>query len=194
RGSGGAGPAPVAGPSSEVAVGETRGGGEAPQVVALARELSGGGRGGPVATVAVPGELVHDGAGRGGVGSGGGRGTGAGWGVGSGGGAAIGPGAGLVDTRDPDFSDYFRIIEKRVRAAWKFPEGLEGSTETVKLGFSLRLDGSLQEVRVVSSTSGTLNVSALAAMKRASPFKPIPAKFRALAGQPLVMSFTVTIK
>ncbi|MFQ5829824.1 MAG: TonB family protein [Candidatus Methylomirabilia bacterium] len=191
------GPARVTGPSSQVAGGGGRGGGrvgKAGQVVALGRELSGGAGGGPIATVAIPRGLVEEGAGRGGVGSGGGMGTGVGQGVGSGGGASIGPGAGLVDTRDPDFSDYFRVIEKRVRAVWKYPEGLEGSTQTVKLRFSLRLDGSLRDVRVVSSTSGTLNVSALAAMKRASPLPPLPVKFHALAGQPLVMSFTVTIK
>lgn len=95
------------------------------------------------------------------------------------------------DTRHPVFRDYFRIIEKRVRAAWKLPESSKATTQTVKLGFSLRLDGSLQDIRVVSSMSGTLNVSALAAMKRASPFPPLPAKLHALAGQPLVMTFTV---
>jgi hypothetical protein len=31
-------------------------------------------------------------------------------------------------------------------------------------------------------------------MRKAAPFPPLPAKFRSLVGQPLVMSFTVTIK
>lgn len=196
------GPAPVAVTSPQVGAGTERGRGEASQVVALAREISGRGGGGPVATIAIPGDLVQGGPGGGGPGSGSGRGTGTGSGtgsgrgsgVGSGSGSGIGPGAGLVDTRDPDFSEYFRIIEQRVRAAWKFPEGLEGTTQTVKLGFSLQLDGALQDVRVVSSTSGALNQGALAAMRRAAPFPPLPAKFRSLTGQPLVMSFTVTIK
>lgn len=190
-----AGPSPVAATASpKIGIGSdgvARGGNE---VIGLATRLSGGGGAGPVATVAIPRELVQGGGGRGGVGSGGGMGAGTGLGVGVGSGPGSGQGAGLVDTRDPDFSDYFHIIEQRVRAAWKFPDGLEGTTQTVKIGFSLQLDGSLREVRVVASTSGTLNESALAAVKRAAPFPPLPVKFRALTGQPLVMGFSVTIK
>jgi TonB family protein len=81
-----------------------------------------------------------------------------------------------------------------VRAAWTFPESLGGTTQTVKIGFALAPEGSLRDARVVSSSSATLNESALSAMRRASPFPPLPAKFRALAGQPLVLSFTVTIR
>jgi TonB family protein len=103
-------------------------------------------------------------------------------------------GTGLIDTRDPDFSEYFRVIEARVRTAWKYPENLGGTTQTVKLEFSLRLDGAVDGVRVVSSTSGVMNESALTAMRKAAPFPPLPAKFRSLVGQPIVMSFTVTIK
>jgi TonB family protein len=99
-----------------------------------------------------------------------------------------------VDPGDPDFSEYFRLIERRVRAAWKFPESLGGTTQTVKIGFALAPEGSLRDARVVGSSSPTLNESALSAIQRAAPFPPLPAKFRALAGQPLVLSFTVTIR
>lgn len=180
-------PSPVAGSSRQIASEKDGGGQSANQAVGLARELQAGPGGGLVATVAIPPGLVQ-GAGQGGSGNG----TGARVGAGSGPGA--GPGGGLVDTRDPDFSEYFRMIERRVRSAWRFPDGLQGTTQTVKIAFSLRLDGALQEVRVVSSTSGALNEGALTAMRRAAPFPPLPAKFRALLGQPLVMSFTVTIK
>jgi TonB family protein len=114
--------------------------------------------------------------------------------VGPGGRAAAGVGSGLIDTRDPDFSEYFRVIETRVRAAWRHPENLGGTTQTVKLEFSLRLDGAINDVRVVSSTSGVMNESALTAMRQAAPFPPLPAKFRSLVGQPIVMSFTHTFK
>jgi TonB family protein len=137
----------------------------------------------PVAPVALPPGLA------GGAGGGGG-----GKGAGGRGGSGGGDGTGTVDMRDPDFSEYFRLIEKRVRAAWTFPESLGGTTQTVKIGFALGPEGSVREVRVMSSSSGTLNDSALAAMKKASPFPPLPSKFRMLAGQPLVMSFTVTIQ
>jgi TonB family protein len=154
---------------------------------------------GPVATVAIPGDVVRATAG---AGSGTGPGAG-GSGVGSGSGGAgtadgvaggRGGGTGPVDMRDPDFSEYFRLIERRVRESWKFPESLGGTTQTVKIGFALAAEGSLRDVKVVSSSSGSLNDSALAAMKRAAPFPPLPEKFRKLAGQPLVMSFTVVIR
>ena len=64
----------------------------------------------------------------------------------------------------------------------------------MKLAFALRLDGTLEEARVLSSTSAVLDESARSAMRRATPFPPLPMKFRALAGQPLVMSFTVTVR
>jgi TonB family protein len=166
--------------------------GDAGQTAALARDITGRGEGGPRATVDIPRNLVR-GSGPGGGTSGAGAGTGVGSGEGAGR-AAIGPGSGAIDTGDPDFSEYFRIIEGRVRAAWKYPENLGGTTQTVKLGFSLRLDGAVDDVRVVNSTSGVLNESALAAVRKAAPFPPLPAKFRSLVGQPLVMSFTVTIK
>jgi protein TonB len=165
-------------------------------IAGLARGAIGATVAAPVATVAVPPDLV---TGSGGAGSGGGTGSGSGRGgggsTGSGVGAGSGRGAGSgVDTQDPDFSDYFRVIERRVRAAWQFPQTLGGTTQTVKIGFALGPEGTLRQVRVVSSTSPTLDASALSAMKRAAPFPPLPVKFRTLAGQPLVMSFTVTIR
>jgi TonB family protein len=172
--------------------------GEAGQATALARDVTGRGETGPRATVDIPRDLARGGGtgggatgGPGGAPAGGGPG---GPGAGTSGRAAAGIGTGLIDTRDPDFSEYFRVIEARVRAAWKYPENLGGTTQTVKLGFSLRVDGAVDDVRVVSSTSGVMNESALTAMRKAAPFPPLPAKFRSLVGQPLVMSFTVTIK
>ena len=143
------------------------------------------GRDGPVATVALPPGLVQGAGGAGAVTEGPPA------GAGRGGGAPAGSG---IDTGDPDFSEYFRLIERRVRAAWKFPDGLGGTTQTVKIAFSLGPEGSLREARVVSSSSTVLNAGALSAMRRAAPFPPLPVKFRSLAGQPLVMSFTVTIR
>jgi TonB family protein len=181
-------PATVAPPSAEPASAAPAEGADA-RATALVRDLAAGGGGdGPRATVAIPREL-----------------TGARTSSGSGTGTAVGPGAGGgrtgsgnrgggVDAGDPDFTEYFRAIERRVRAAWQFPRELQGTTQTVKLGFALRLDGTLEAVRVLSSTSGALNESAQSAMQRATPFPPLPMKFRALAGQPLVMSFTVTVQ
>ena len=186
-------PASVAVPTRET---PTPGAAGESSTVAVA--VPGVGGTGPVATVAIPSAIART-AGTGTGSSGGGSGTGVGSGTGSAGardGVADGRGGGTgaVDLRDPDFSEYFRLIERRVREVWKFPDGLGGTTQTVKIGFALGPEGSLREVKVVSSSAGTLNDSALAAMKRAAPFPPLPEKFRKLAGQPLVMSFTVTIR
>ncbi|HEX2500493.1 MAG TPA: TonB family protein [Methylomirabilota bacterium] len=184
-------PYDAARPSAPSVAATEPGRGEAGQAAALAREIAGRGETGPRATVDVPQGLARgSGGGAGSAGSG----SGTGPGEGAAGRAVASPGSGLVDTRDPDFSEYFRIIETRVRAAWKYPENLGGTTQTVRLGFSLRLDGAVDDVRIVNSTSGVMNDSALAAVRKAAPFPPLPAKFRSLVGQPLVMSFTVTIK
>ena len=188
------GSAPVpyaAGRPSPAAPTAEPGRGEAGQAAALARAITGRGETGPRATVDIPRALVGS---SGTSGAPGGAGTGGGPGQGAGGRAATGTGSGLIDTRDPDFTEYFRIIEARVRAAWKYPGNLSGTTQTVRLRFSLRLDGAVQDIEVVSSTTATLNDSALAAVRQAAPFPPLPAKFRSLVGQPLVMSFTDTFK
>lgn len=112
---------------------------------------------------------------------------------------ATGPGGGkpsgldLIDTSDPDFTEYFEKIKKRVYAAWRYPQGVEG---VHKLSLRFRLDpaGDAHDVKVVSSTNSKLNESAVQAMNRASPFPPIPEKFKALVGQPLILIFTVKVQ
>jgi len=189
----GAAPVPYAAPrpSAPSTSTATPGSSQAGQAVALARDIAGRGETGLRATIDLPRELVRRGGTAGGAS---GAGAGAGGGEGAGGRATAGPGTGLIDTSDPDFTEYFQVIKRRVRAAWKYPDNLGGTTQTVRLRFSLRLDGAVEDVRVVSSTSGIMNDSALAAVRQAAPFPPLPAKLRSLAGQPLVMSFTDTFK
>ncbi|MGH7406387.1 MAG: TonB family protein [Candidatus Methylomirabilales bacterium] len=105
------------------------------------------------------------------------------------------PGAGrvLIDPSDPDFTEYFAQVKRRVYATWRYPEGVRGVHE-VWLRFSLDRAGASQGVQVVRSNNPVLNASAVEAMHRASPFPPIPEKFRALVGQPLILKFTVTIQ
>jgi TonB family protein len=105
------------------------------------------------------------------------------------------PGASLelIDTSDPDFTEYFELIKRRVYAAWRYPDGVRG-VHKVSLRFSLDRAGAAHGIQVVRSTNGELNGSAADAMSRASPFPPIPEKFRALVGQPLTLIFTVTIR
>lgn len=105
------------------------------------------------------------------------------------------PGAALdlIDTSDPDFTEYFELIKRRVYAAWRYPDGVRG-IHKVSLRFSLDRGGSAHGIQAVQSTNAELNSSAAEAMHRASPFPPIPEKFRALVGQPLTLIFSVTIR
>jgi TonB family protein len=105
------------------------------------------------------------------------------------------PGAALelIDTSDPDFTEYFELIKRRVFAAWRYPEKVRG-VHKVSLRFNLDRVGAARGVQVVRSTNAELNASAADAMDRASPIPPIPEKFRALVGQPLTLIFTVTIR
>jgi periplasmic protein TonB len=105
------------------------------------------------------------------------------------------PGAALelIDTSDPDFTEYFELIKRRVYAAWRYPKGVRG-VQKVSVRFTLDRAGASHDVTVVRSTNSALDVSAAQAMSRASPFPPIPEKFRALVGQPLTLIFTVTVQ
>lgn len=99
----------------------------------------------------------------------------------------------LIDTSDPDFTEYFELIKRRVYAAWRYPERVRG-VHKVSLRFTLDRAGAAHGIQVIRSTNTELNASAAEAMDRASPFPPIPEKFRALVGQPLTLIFTVTIR
>jgi len=112
-----------------------------------------------------------------------------------GGAQSTAPAAGveLIDTSDPDFTEYFELIKRRVYAAWRYPQGVRG-VHKVSVRFTLDRAGAATRMEVVKSTNRELNESAVEAMRRASPFPPIPEKFRALVGQPLTLIFTVTIQ
>lgn len=99
----------------------------------------------------------------------------------------------LIDTSDPDFTEYFELIKRRVYASWRYPKGVRG-VHKVSLRFSLDRAGAAHGIKVVRSSNRDLDASAADAMDRASPFPPIPEKFRALVGQPLTLIFTVTIQ
>jgi TonB family protein len=138
--------------------------------------LKGGGTGsGPYG---VPGG-VRDGKGI----AGGGTGTGVGGGSSS----------GLKGKYSTDFGQYLKSLEKRVYAVWKYPESASG-LQKVSVRFVLDRAGKLAQAEVVESTDPTINASALEAMKKASPFPPIPENLKDLAGEPLIIRFTVAIR
>jgi TonB family protein len=114
--------------------------------------------------------------------------SGGGTGSGSGGG-----GTGLRGALSGDYDQYLKLIEKRVSSVWKYPDGVTG-VQKVSVRFSLDRAGKLIQAEILDSTDSRINGSAVEAMKRASPFPPIPESLRDLAGEPLIIRFTVDIR
>ena len=114
--------------------------------------------------------------------------TGGGTGSGNGGGSTTG----LKGLSSADYNQYLSQLKKRVESVWKYPDGVNG-VQKVAILFTLDKAGRLVRSEVLESTDARLNASAVEAMKRASPFPPIPETLKDLANTPLRMQFTVTI-
>jgi TonB family protein len=141
----------------------------------------------------IPGALKGTGSGLGPYGVPGGTrsGTGlAGGGIGSGSGG--GSKTGLKGIPAADFKQYLEQLKKRVQSVWKYPDGVSGK-QRVAVVFTLDRAGKLVQAEVLESSDSRLNASAVDAMRRASPFPPIPESLKELANAPLRMQFTVTI-
>ena len=141
----------------------------------------------------IPGALKGAGAGTGPYGVPGGSRSGSGLagggtGIGSGGGSATG----LKGISSADYNQYLIQLKKRVESVWKYPDGVAG-VQRVAILFTLDRAGRLVQSEVLESTDARLNASAVEAMKRASPFAPIPESLKDLANTPLRMQFTVSI-
>jgi TonB family protein len=115
--------------------------------------------------------------------------AGGGTGVGTGGGSY----GGLKGALGADFNQYLERVKKRVNSVWKYPEEVAG-TQKVAVLFSLDKAGKLIKAEVLESTDSRINASALEAMTKASPFPPIPENLKELAGEPLILRFTVSIR
>lgn len=144
--------------------------------------------------IQVPGALRGDGGGTAPYGAPGGtregKGTtGGGSGTGSGGGSYTG----LRGTSSGDYNQYLKLIEKRVFSVWKYPEGVTG-VQKVSVRFTLDRAGKLNQVEVLDSTDSRIDGSALEAMRKASPFPPIPESLKDLAGESLIIRFTLDIR
>lgn len=91
-----------------------------------------------------------------------------------------------------NYVSYIQIIQKKVQSTWKYPPGIMSGN--VALRFVLDIDGNLMSVQVLNSSDVRLSDLAIEAMNRASPFPPIPDNLKRLAGEPLVIKFTVKQK
>jgi len=114
--------------------------------------------------------------------------AGGGTGTGVGGGSSTG----LKGIPAADFNNYFNQLKRRVESVWKFPEGVSG-LQKVGVVFTLDRSGKLIKADVLESSDTRLNAGAMEAMKKASPFPPIPDSLKDLANEPLRMQFTVTV-
>ncbi|MBI4525263.1 MAG: energy transducer TonB [Deltaproteobacteria bacterium] len=137
----------------------------------------------------IPGALKGSGTGllgapggiRDGIGT---RGGGTGQGTGGGG------QSGLMGKARGDYEAYFRALKKRVESVWKDPNDVPG-VHNVTVRFALDRAGKLTQAEVLDSSDSRINGSALEAMKKASPFPAIPETLRDLAGEPLIMRFSL---
>lgn len=144
--------------------------------------------------IQVPGALKGGGSGTGPYGAPGGTKEGKGIrGGGTGSGSGGGSYTGLRGASSADYNQYLKSIEKRVFSVWKYPDGITG-VQKVSVRFTLDRAGKLNQVEVLDSTDSRINSSALEAMKRASPFPPIPESLKDLAGESLIIRFTVDIR
>jgi TonB family protein len=140
----------------------------------------------------VPGALKGAGSGTGPYGVPGGSKSGTGLaGGGTGMGSGGGSNTGLKGISNADYSQYLNQLKKRVESVWKYPEDVTG-VQKVTLRFTLDRAGKLTQAVVLDSSDSRLNASAVEAMKRASPFPPIPESLKDLANEPLIMRFEVS--
>ena len=140
----------------------------------------------------IPGALKGTGTGIGPYGVPGGSRSGTGLaGGGTGTGTGGGSNTGLKGFPNSDYNQYLNQLKKRVESVWKYPDGVTG-VQKVTVRFTLDRAGKLTQAEVLESSDTRLNGSAVEAMKRASPFPPIPESLKDLVNEPLIMRFEVS--
>ncbi len=92
-----------------------------------------------------------------------------------------------LDTRDFQYASYFAHIRRRIQNAWIWPAEAQNNRGKLLLGFKLRQDGTLEEVRLIRSAGiRILDDLAIAAVTKAAPFEPFPA---GLERKPITATF-----
>ncbi len=77
---------------------------------------------------------------------------------------------------------YLSRVKQKVDPLWEFPRELALRMEQgdVLVGFTIRRDGSVRDIRVLKASGfPSFDKNVLAAVKRAAPFEPLPATFGA---------------
>lgn len=142
----------------------------------------------------IPGSLKGAGTSLGPYGVPGGSRSGSGLsGAGSGSGEGGGSNTGLKGIANSDYNQYLQQLKRRVESVWKYPDDVTG-IQKVAVRFSLDRAGKLTLAEVLDSSDSRLNTSAVEAIKRASPFPPIPESLKDLANEPMIIRFEVAIR
>jgi TonB family protein len=142
----------------------------------------------------IPGALKGGGTGEGPYGVPGGTRSGSGLsGGGTGAGSGGGSNTGLKGIPGADYNQYLQQLKKKVESVWKYPDNVTG-VQKVAIRFSLDRAGKLTLAEVLDSSDSRLNTSAIEAVKRASPFPPIPEHLKDLANEPMIIRFEVAIR
>jgi TonB family protein len=89
----------------------------------------------------------------------------------------------------PEVLQYMEEIRVRTENRWKLPPGLAAAQE-VTLRFKVDAAGSATDVELVHASDNALGVSAIDAMRSASPFPPIPEAARCLAQKRIKATFS----
>jgi len=140
----------------------------------------------------IPGALKGTGSGIGPYGVPGGSKSGTGLaGGGTGTGTGGGSSTGLKGIPNADYNQYLDKVQKRVYPIWHSLNQVPG---VAWVRFTLDRAGKLVQAEVIESSDSRLNINALEAMKRASPFPPIPESLKNLANDPIILVFRTSPK
>ncbi len=86
---------------------------------------------------------------------------------------------------------YSQHIESRMKSRWVIPAEIPKNQQRVVLRFALDVGGSLTRAEVAEATNAALGVSAMEALRAASPFAPMSERVRCLARRTVRGSFRV---
>ena len=85
-----------------------------------------------------------------------------------------------LNSDDPRFKEYLAAVKRRILEVWRYPDDAEpGLSGKVNVEFSIERDGSVSRVRIIAASGYVvLDRGAKDAMRRASPFPPLPGDFK----------------
>jgi hypothetical protein len=89
----------------------------------------------------------------------------------------------------PAVQSYLGDMQNRTLERWKLPPGVDPD-QRVTLKFRIDIAGSTSKVSLVDADDNALGVSAIDALRSASPFPPIPDAARCLTRVPIVATFS----